>query len=66
MPMYEYQCSKCGKVYEKLRRMQDADRDLECPYCHAKEVERLISAFATGGGGGGGGSCAPSPSGGFS
>ncbi len=50
MPMYEYRCRKCGATYEKLRRMEDADRDLECPACAAKEVERLLSAFATGGG----------------
>lgn len=54
MPMYEYRCKECGKTYEKLRRLQDADRDLECPYCAAKDVERLISAFAMTGGCGSG------------
>lgn len=53
MPMYEYRCNQCGKTYEKLRRMEDADRDLKCPRCEADDVERLVSAFATGGGGGG-------------
>ena len=61
MPMYEYRCKKCGTVYEKLRRVQDADRDLECPRCHARDVERLISGFATSGGG-----CQSTASGGFS
>lgn len=49
MPLYEYRCQKCGKTFEMLRRMQDADRDVECPECSADEVERLLSTFATGG-----------------
>jgi len=54
MPMYEYRCRKCGKRFEMLRRMSDADRDLECPDCRSEEVERLLSSFATGGCGQGG------------
>lgn len=49
MPMYEYQCRQCGEQYEELRRIQDADRDLKCPFCGAEDVERLLSAFATSG-----------------
>jgi putative FmdB family regulatory protein len=57
--MYEYRCRDCGAEYEQLRRMQEADRDLECPECGAKEIDRLISGFATGG------SCGSGSSGGF-
>jgi putative FmdB family regulatory protein len=46
MPMYKSRCRACGKRFETLRRMQDADRDLEC---RSEEVERLISTFAAGG-----------------
>jgi putative FmdB family regulatory protein len=49
MPLYEYRCQKCGKSFEMLRRMQDADRETECPECRSSEVERLLSAFSTGG-----------------
>ena len=49
MPLYEYKCRTCGKSFEMLRRMQDADRDLKCPDCESMEVERQISTFATGG-----------------
>ncbi len=59
MPLYEYRCRTCGRTFEMLRRMQDADRDLQCPECRSEEVERLLSTFATGGG------CGPSPSGRF-
>ncbi len=49
MPLYEYRCRVCGKTFELLRRMQDADRDLECPDCRSREVDRQLSTFATGG-----------------
>lgn len=57
MPMYEYRCQDCGKMFEQLRRMQDADRDLNCPECGSRQVERQLSSFATGG-------CGPSGAGG--
>ena len=49
MPMYEYRCPNCGATYEKLRRAAEADRDVECPECGAREVERMVSTFATSG-----------------
>lgn len=49
MPIYEYRCEKCGRSFEKLRKVADADREVECPYCASEEVERLFSGFATGG-----------------
>jgi putative FmdB family regulatory protein len=55
MPMYEYRCTVCGKSFEQLRRMQDADRDLECPSCRSEAVERLLSTFSAGGCGSGSG-----------
>ncbi len=49
MPLYEYRCAACGKVFEQLRRMADADRDLICPECASGRVGRLLSTFATSG-----------------
>jgi len=49
MPLYEYRCLTCGKSFEMLRRMADADRELECQECRSAEVERLLSTFATSG-----------------
>lgn len=49
MPLYEYQCRRCGKVFEMLRRIKDTDNDLECPNCHSHKVERQFSTFAAGG-----------------
>lgn len=49
MPLYEYQCRKCGHVFEKLRRIAENDSTLECPKCDSEEVERQFSTFAAGG-----------------
>jgi putative FmdB family regulatory protein len=46
--MYEYRCQQCGKRFEMLRRMADADRELECPECRSGEVERQVSTFSSG------------------
>lgn len=67
MPLYEYKCQDCGALYEQLRRMSEADKNLECPRCGSRRVQRQVSACAVGGpssGPAGGGGCAPC--GGFS
>ncbi len=58
MPLYEYRCETCGHTFEMLRRMSDADSELECPRCHSTEVERQLSTFSSG-------SCGASGSRGF-
>ena len=63
MPIYEYQCQDCGEEFDMLRRVNDRDEDVECPYCHAKHAERQISLTSASDvlktflGGGGGKSC---------
>ena len=55
MPMYEYLCEGCGRSFEQLRRMSEADRGVVCPECRSEEVRRLLSTFAMGGCGPAGG-----------
>ena len=52
MPVYEYQCKKCGREFEYQQRMSDPDKTL-CEACGAEALERLISrtAFTLKGGG---------------
>ncbi|HPA13849.1 MAG TPA: zinc ribbon domain-containing protein [Desulfobacterales bacterium] len=51
MPIYEYHCEKCDRNFECLVFGQERP---ECPSCHSKSVNRLISAcrFISKGGGG--------------
>ena len=61
MPLYEYRCSDCGRLFEKIVRSWS--EAVDCPSCSSATVEKQVSSFAmaTGGGGnvraGGGGSC---------
>jgi len=41
MPLYEYQCQKCGKVTEAIQKFSD-DPLTECEECAGK-LEKLIS-----------------------
>jgi putative FmdB family regulatory protein len=41
VPIYEYQCSKCGEIFEAFQRITDEPLS-QCKFCHAK-VEKLIS-----------------------
>ena len=43
MPLYEYQCAKCGR-FELIRKFSDPPL-AECPTCGA-EVQKLLSAPA--------------------
>ncbi len=45
MPIYEYQCQKCGKEMEALQKVSDAPL-LDCPECGAPELRKKISAAA--------------------
>ena len=33
MPVYEYQCIRCGEKFELLRRMCDRYEETACPKC---------------------------------
>lgn len=58
MPIFDYECQKCGERFEELvRRPQDKVR---CPKCGSEEVERKISAPAIHGSSGTASSCASS------
>jgi len=44
MPLYEYQCKKCGHRFEKIQKFSDK-KIKKCPDCGGP-VEQLISAPA--------------------
>ena len=41
MPIYEYQCTKCGEVFEAFQKITDEPLG-QCKFCQAR-VEKLIS-----------------------
>ena len=40
MPIYEYRCSVCDKVFERLVR---GETRIACPACESAKVSRIIS-----------------------
>ncbi len=42
MPIYKYECSTCGHIFEDLRGFNDPNPE-ECPECGASQVRKLIS-----------------------
>ena len=63
MPLYEYQCDRCGELFELLRPAARSDEAAGCPQCQQLGARRVPSAFATvTRGGNGNGRSAPSSS----
>ena len=63
MPIFEYECTSCGKRFDKLVRSSAAATDIECPECHSREVRKQMSLFGMGSTssfGSSAASCAPS------
>ncbi|MFC1500856.1 zinc ribbon domain-containing protein [Elusimicrobiota bacterium] len=46
MPIYEYKCRKCNKVFEKLTLSQ-GDAKVECDSCGSSDVEKIFSSFSS-------------------
>ena len=42
MPLFDYKCEDCCRVFEVLLREEDTP---ECPHCDSKRVKRLVSAL---------------------
>lgn len=49
MPIYEYRCLDCSKVFEKIV-WNSKNEEISCPACQGEKVLRLLSAFSKGGG----------------
>ena len=66
MPVYEYQCKKCGERFELFLRSTCQSCGPTCPNCGSTEVQKALSLFGLGGGGSPKGaasdtSCGPGP-----
>jgi len=47
MPIYEYQCTNCGKKFEAYRKITDSHSEIKCPRCGKKQARRIFSTFGT-------------------
>ena len=48
MPEYEYECLNCHKIYtQKMSIKEHEKKMIECPDCHSKKVEPLITHIHT-------------------
>lgn len=66
MPIYEYQCKRCGKIFERFQKLNDREEIVKCPNCGSKEIERILSCFSYKGNVTSSSSCGSSGSSGFS
>ncbi|HEY3368641.1 MAG TPA: zinc ribbon domain-containing protein [Symbiobacteriaceae bacterium] len=46
MPIYEYKCNTCERVFDELVPRETSGDLLKCPGCGNVGAKRLISAFA--------------------
>lgn len=46
MPIFEYKCENCGKIYDVFHKSSEIKSDIVCPNCKSNEYKRLISSTA--------------------
>ncbi|MCL4322009.1 MAG: zinc ribbon domain-containing protein [Deltaproteobacteria bacterium] len=47
MPIYEYRCQKCGKIFEIYQRLSEKGEDIKCPVCGAEKPVKRVSSFSS-------------------
>jgi len=48
MPIYEFRCKKCKKIFESLIFSSTEEKKLSCPKCGTKKPQKVMSVFADG------------------
>ncbi len=46
MPIFEYECRKCGEIFESFSQRASAAKQPVCPACGSKDAQRIFSVFA--------------------
>ena len=46
MPVYEFNCSKCGERFEVMGSYAEREKEHACPKCGSTEVKQAISLFS--------------------
>jgi putative FmdB family regulatory protein len=60
MPIYEYQCEECGRIFEKFQIARHNTVRPPCPQCQRTETRQLLSRFSSPSSDGARLGCAPS------
>lgn len=47
MPLFEYDCSECGRPFEELVLSTANSQAITCPRCGSPQVKKKISRFAS-------------------
>lgn len=47
MPIYEYECDKCGHSFELRRGIEERDGDVRCASCGAQGPRKVFSVFSS-------------------
>jgi len=46
MPIFAYECRKCGEEFELLVGVGADSKEPVCPECGGKKLQKLLSSFA--------------------
>lgn len=46
MPIFEFRCKDCGKLYEVLFKSRDEELKVACPACKSEKSEKVLSVFS--------------------
>lgn len=47
MPIFEFICSDCGKLFEELVLSTSSVGEVTCPSCQSQNITKKISTFAS-------------------
>jgi putative FmdB family regulatory protein len=47
MPIYEYECGRCGALGSQIVIGSERASAPACPQCHSRRTRRVLSTFAT-------------------
>lgn len=46
MPFYDYACTSCGKVFDRMVSMERRNENQICPDCGKEAVRKVVAAFS--------------------
>jgi len=44
MPIYEFECSACKHIFERVMKIDEDHKELNCPECNASNPNKLVAS----------------------